>query len=227
MRVVETCDSHQFEPYCGIGINVELATKLFVAGKSIAPALTHVKLTQPGSVKLFETLVKGLYGSLLGLIESDRTTCQDFDYKIHINNWVKAGAFDEEMRGYAETVDCVSHVATYYSEPSTCYGALYYYLEVCDLTDPMVSNSTKSCHLDAMFKRVKTGEDVVKFLELLVQNNQIMSIWRHILSDGFINLNSDVDGRKVVEQFLRNRPEAKEMALILERLGLWRREVWR
>jgi hypothetical protein len=87
----------------------------------------------------------------------------------------------------------------------------------------MVSNSTKSCHLDAMFKRVKTGEDVVKFLELLVQNHQIMSIWRHIFSYGFVNLNSDVNGRELVDQFLRHRPEAEEMALILERLGLWKR----
>lgn len=223
MQVIEKFDSDQFEPYRSISVDVELATKLFVAGKSIAPALTHVKLEQPGTVELFETLVKGLYGSLIGLIESDHTTCQQFGYKMHINNWVKAGAFDEEMRRYAETVDCVPHVATHWSEPSNCYGTLYYYLEVCDLTDPMVSNSTKSCHLDAMFKRVKTGEDVVKFLELLVQNNQIMSIWRHIFSYGFVNLNSDVNGRELVDQFLRHRPEAEEMALILERLGLWKR----
>ena len=223
MRAVETFDSDQFEPYRGIGVDVALATKLFVAGKSIAPALTHVKLEQPGSVKLFETLVKAHYGSLIGLIESDHTTCQQFGYKMHISNWVKAGAFDEEMRGYAETVDCVSHVATYRSEPSNCYGALYYYLEVCDLTDPMVSNSTKSCHLDAMFNRVKTGEDVVKFLELLVQNHQVMSIWRRIFSHGFVNLNSDVNGHELVDQFLRNRPEAEEMARTLERLRLWKR----
>lgn len=223
MRVVETFDNDRFEPYRGIGVNVELATKLFTAGKSIAPALDRVHLEQSGSVRLFEALVKEHYGSLIGLIESDHTTCQNFDYKVRINNWVKAGAFDEEMRRYAETVGCVSHVATHWSEPSNCYGALYYYLEVCDLTDPTVSDSTKSCHLDAMFKRVKTGEDVVKFLELLVQNNQIMSIWRHIFSYGFVNLNSDVNGHELVDQFLRHRPEAEEMARTLERLGLWKR----
>ena len=223
MRVVETFDSDRFEPYRGIGVDVELATKLFVAVKSIAPALTHVKLEQPGTVELFETLIKGLYGSLIGLIESDHTTCQDFDYKVHINNWVQAGAFDEEMRGYAEATDCVSHITTYHSEPSNCYGALYYYLEVCDLTNPMVSNSTKSCHLDAMSKRVKTGEDVVKFLTLLVQNPQVMGIWRRILSDGFVNLNSDMNGRELVDQFLRHQPEAEGMARTLERLGIWKR----
>ena len=223
MRVVETFDSDRFEPYRGIGVDVELATKLFVAGKSIAPALTHVKLEQPGTVELFETLIKGLYGSLIGLIESDHTTCQQFGYKMHINNWVKAGAFDEEMRRYAEAADCVAHVATYHSEPSNCYGALYYYLEVCDLTNPMVSNSTKSCHLEAMSKRVKTGEDVVKFLTLLVQNPQVMGIWRRILHYDFVNLNSDVNGRELVDQFLRHQPEAEEMVRTLERLGIWKR----
>ena len=174
-------------------------------------------------MRLFEALVQEHYGSLIGLIESDHTTCQNFDYQVHINKWVKAGAFDEEMREYAETVDCVSHVATYQSEPSNCYGALYYYLEVCDLTDPMVSNSTKSCHLDAMFNRVKTGEDVVKFLELLVQNHQVMSIWRRIFSHGFVNLSPDIDDSELVDQFLRHRPEAEEIAHTLERLGLWKR----
>lgn len=39
MKVIDTFDANVFEPYRELGMDVGLATRLAVAGKSIAPSL--------------------------------------------------------------------------------------------------------------------------------------------------------------------------------------------
>ena len=39
MKVIDTFDANVFEPYRELGLDVDLATRLAVAGKSIAPSL--------------------------------------------------------------------------------------------------------------------------------------------------------------------------------------------
>ena len=49
MKVIDTFDTNVFEPYLRLGIDMELAVKLLVAGKSIAPALYKANVWQVGA----------------------------------------------------------------------------------------------------------------------------------------------------------------------------------
>ena len=220
MKVIDTFDTNVFEPYLRLGIDMELAVKLLVAGKSIAPALYKANVWQVGAVELLEDLIKTYFGSLKDFIESDYETYKVTQHHRKVGDWVKAGAFAEELREYAEATGCESHMATSKKTKSTCYGALFYYLQKCDLTDPMVSESTHLCHLDAMIDRVTTREALDKFLNLLAQNEHSITIWHRILDNGFRYLHSGTNGYKVARQFLSERPELEDMRKSLQMLGL-------
>ena len=227
MKVIDTFDTNVFEPYERLGIDMELAVKLLVAGKSIAPALYKANVWQVGAVALLEDLIQTYFGSLKGFIESDYETYKVTQHHRKVGDWVKAGAFAEEMHQYAEATQCASHMATSKKTQSTCYGALFYYLQKCDLTDPMVSNSTNLCHLDAMVDRVTTREALDRFLYLLAQNEHSITIWYRILDNGFRYLHPGTNGYKVVDRFLHERPELGDMLNSLQMLGLveWESEV--
>lgn len=227
MKVIGTFDTEIFEPYRRLGIDMELAVKLAVAGKSIAPSLYKADVWQLGAVELLQDLIKTHFGSLKGFIESDYKTYKEAYSHRKVGDWVKAGAFAEEMRGYAEATKCESHMATSKKTKSTCYGALFYYLEKCDLTDPMVSESTNLCHLDAMVDRVTTREALDRFLHLLAQNEHSITIWHRIVTNGFRYLHPGTNGYKVVDRFLRERPELEDMRKSLQMLGVveWEPEV--
>lgn len=227
MKVIDTFDTNVFEPYLRLGIDMELAVKLLVAGKSIAPALYKANVWQVGAVELLEGLIQTYFGSLKGFIESDYEAYKVTQHHRKVGDWVKAGAFAEELRQYAEATECESHMATSKKSKSTCYGALFYYLPKCDLTDPMVSNSTNLCHLDAMVDRVATREALDRFLNLLAQNEYSITIWYRILTKRFPSLRPGTNGYKVVQQFLRERPELGDMLHSLQMLGVveWEPEV--
>ena len=227
MKVIDTFDTNVFEPYLRLGIDMELAVKLLVAGKSIAPALYKANVWQVGAVELLEDLIQTNFGSLKGFIESDYEAYKVTQHHRKVGDWVKAGAFAEEMHQYAEATQCESHIVTSKKSKSTCYGALFYYLQKCDLTDPMVSNSTNLCHLDAMIDRVATREALNRFLNLLVQNERSITIWHRILDNGFRYLHPGTNGYKVAHQFLYERPELEDMRKSLQMLGLveWESEV--
>lgn len=220
MRVIDTFDTDVFEPYRRLGIDIDLAVKLAVAGKSIAPSLYKADVWQLGAVELLEDLIKTHFGSLKGFIESDYKTYKEAYSHRKVGDWVKAGAFAEEMRGYAEATKCESHMATSKKTQSTCYGALFYYLEKCDLTDPMVSESTHLCHLDAMVDRVTTREALDRFLHLLAKSESCITIWHCIVTDGFRYLHPGTNGYKVVDRFLREQPELGDMLNSLQMLGV-------
>ena len=220
MKVIDTFDTNVFEPYLRLGIDMELAVKLLVAGKSIAPALYKANVWQVGAVELLEDLIQTYFGSLKGFIESDYETYKVTQHHRKVGDWVKAGAFAEELREYAEATQCEFHIATSKKSKSTCYGALFFYLENCDLTDPMVSNSTNLCHLDAMVDRVTTREALDRFLNLLAQNEHSIEIWCRILTKRFPSLHPGTNGYKVVQQFLHERPELGDMLHSLQMLGV-------
>ena len=165
--------------------------------------------------------------SLKGFIESDYKAYQTAERQRAVGDWVKAGAFAEEMQGYAKATQCMSHQATHKKSKSTCYGALFYYLQKCDVTDPMVSESTNLCHLDAMVDRVTTREALDRFLHLLAQNEHSITIWYRILDHGFRYLHPGTNGYKVARQFLSERPELEDMRKSLQMLGVveWEPEV--
>lgn len=117
-----------------------------------------------------------------GFIESDYKAYQTAERQRSVGNWVKAGAFAEEMRECAEATQCMSHQATHKKGPSTCYGALFYYLENCELTDPMISKSTNLCHLDAMRKRVDSAEAFERFKQLAEKADSPGLVW-HIVDE--------------------------------------------
>lgn len=227
MKVIDTFDTNVFEPYLRLGIDMELAVKLLVAGKSITPALYKANVWQVGAVELLEDLVKTYFGSLKGFIESDYEAYKVTQHHRKVGDWVKAGAFAEELREYAEATQCESHMAASMKRKSTCYGTLFYYLQKCDLTDPMVSNSTNLCHLDAMVDRVTTREALDRFLNLLAQNEHSIEIWCRILTKRFPSLHPGTNGYKVVQQFLHERPELGDMLHSLQMLGVveWESEV--
>lgn len=227
MRVVETFDLSIFEQLRALGVDVDLAIKLAVAGKSLAESLYAVELEGTEAISLFESFVKGQFGGLKGLIESDLSCYNTPHGYPQVNRWVKAGAFAEEMHQYAEATGCMSHQATHKKSKSTCYGTLFYYLENCDLTDPMVSNSTNLCHLDAMVDRVTTREALDRFLNLLAQNEHSIEIWYRILTKRFSSLHPGTNGYKVAQQFLHERPELGDMLHSLQMLGVieWESEV--
>lgn len=227
MKVIDTFDTDVFEPYRRLGIDMELAVKLAVAGKSIAPSLYKADVWQLGAVELLEDLIRTHFGSLKAFIESDCETYKEAYSHRKVGDWIKAGAFAKEMQGYAEATKCESHMATSKKTKSTCYGALFYYLEKCDLTDPMVSNSTNLCHLDAMVDRVTTREALDRFLNLLAKSESCITIWCRIVTNGFRYLHPGTNGYKVVDRFLRERPELGDMLNSLQMLGVveWEPEV--
>ena len=227
MKVIDTFDTEMFEPYRRLGIDMELAVKLAVAGKSIAPSLYKVDIWQVGAVALLEDLIRTHFGSLKAFIESDYEVYKGTYQRRKVGEWVKAGAFAEEMQGYAEATKCESHMATSKKTQSTCYGALFYYLQKCDLTDPMVSESTNLCHLDAMVDRVTTREALNRFLNLLAKSESCITIWHRIVTNGFRYLHPGTNGYKVVDRFLRERPELGDMLNSLQLLGVveWEPEV--
>ena len=227
MRVVETFDLSIFEQLRDMGANVDLAIKLAVADKSLAESLYTVELIGADAIRLFESFVKDQFGGLRDLIESDLDAYNTPMRQAQINRWVQAGAFAEELHGYALATQCQSHGATRNKVKSTCYGTLFTHLETCDLTDPMVSESTNLCHLDAMVDRVTTREALDKFLNLLAQNDHSITVWHRILDRGFRSLHPGTNGYKVARQFLSERPELEDMRKSLQMLGLveWEPEV--
>ncbi len=227
MRVVETFDLSIFEQLRDAGADVDLAIKLAVAGKSLAESLYAVNLQGTEALGVFESFVKGQFGGLKGLIESDLSRYNTPNGYPQVNRWVKAGAFEGELRQYALATQCQSHGATRNKTKSTCYGTLFAYLEVSDLTDPVVSTSTHLCHLDAMVDRVTTREALDKFLKLLVATSRTKAIQNRIFSNGFPNLGSDVEWRSIVEEALYERDlstfevDYPACALALQSLGLY------
>lgn len=225
MRVVETFDMSIFERLRALGAGVDLAIKLAVAGKSLAESLYTVNLQRTEAISLFESFVKGQFGGLRGLIESDTDAYNTPMRQAQINRWVKAGTFAEELREYALATQCQSHGATRNKTKSTCYGTLFAYLEVSDLTDPVVSTSTNLCHLDAMVDRVTTREALDKFLKLLVATPKTGAIQNRIFSKGFPNL--AIDWRPIMEEALYGRDlstfetDYPECTLALKSLGLY------
>ena len=226
MRVVETFDMSIFEQLRALGADVDLAIKLAVAGKSLAESLYTVNLQGTEATHLFESFVKGQFGGLRGLIESDTDAYNTPTRQAQINRWVKAGTFAEELREYALATQCQSHGATRNKTKSTCYGTLFAYLEVSDLTDPVVSTSTNLCHLDAMVDRVTTREGLIKFLDLLVQNRHARGVQERVLSKGFPNLDRHIAWYSIVEETLYTRnvktfkAENPSLTLALRSLGL-------
>jgi len=226
MKTIEVFDAGIFEPYRALGIDVDKMTKLAVAGKSIVFELYRVKLNTALEAQLFETLVKEQFGSLKGLIEAEYSLYSSVPGRQVVKDWVRAGAFAEELRAYALTTQCHTHKATNQKTKSTCYGALHAYLEVCDLTDPMVSTTQNICHLDAMIKRVTTREGLIKFLDLLVQNRHARGVQERVLSKGFPNLDPHIAWYRITESMLYERnvkafeAENPNLTLGLRSLGL-------
>ena len=159
------------------------------------------------------------------MIKSDMDAYNTPASQSSVNRWVKSGAFDEELRRYALATQRQSHGATRNKFKSNCYGALFAYLEVCDLTDPLVSESTNLCHLDAMVDRVTTREALDKFLKLLVATPKTGAIQNRIFSKGFPNL--AIDWRPIMEEALYERDlstfetDYPECTLALKSLGLY------
>ena len=224
MKTIEVFDAGIFEPYRALGIDVDKMTKLAVAGKSIVFELYRAELNTALEAQLFETLVKDQFGSLKGLIEAEYSLYNTMVGRRVVKDWVRAGAFGEELRAYALTTQCHTHKATNQKTKSTCYGALHAYLEVCDLTDPMVSKTQNICHLDAMIKRVTTREELIKFLDLLVQNRHATGVQERVLSKGFPNLDRHVAWYRITESMLYERNvkafEAENPSLTLALLSL-------
>lgn len=227
MKVMETFDLSIFEQLRALGAEVDLAIKLAVAGKSLATSLYAVELLGSEAIRLFESFVKEQFGGLRGLIESDMDAYNTPTRQNQVNRWVKSGAFDDELHRYALATQRQSHGATRNKFKSNCYGALFAYLEVCELTDPIVSTSTNLCHLDAMVDRVTTREALDKFLKLLVATPKTGAIQNRIFSKGFPNLDSDLDWRPIMEEALYQRDlstfetDYPECALALKSLGLY------
>lgn len=225
MRVVETFDLSIFEQLRDAGAEVDLAIKLAVAGKPLAESLYAVELEGVEAIGLFESFVKDQFGGLIGLIESDKASYNAEMGQAQVRRWVQAGAFDDELRRYALTTQRQSHGATRNKFKSNCYGALFAYLEVCDLTDPMVSESTNLCHLDAMVDRVTTREALDKFLKLLVATPKTGAIQNRIFDKGFPNL--AIDWRPIMEEALYQRDlstfevDYPVCTLALKSLGLY------
>ncbi len=226
MKTIEVFNTEQFEPYHALGLDVDKMTKLVVAGKSIVFELYRVKLNTALQAQLLEALVKDQFGSLKGLIEAEYSLYSSVPGRQVVKDWVRAGAFAEELRAYALTTQCHTHKATNQKTKSTCYGALHAYLEVCDLTDPMVSKTQNICHLDAMIKRVTTREGLIKFLDLLVQNRHARGVQERVLSKGFPNLDRHIAWYPIVEETLYTRnvkdfeAENPSLTLGLRSLGL-------
>lgn len=226
MKTIEVFDTKQFEPLRAIGVDVTQIVKLAVAGQPIALPLYKVKLQNAEGAQVFETFVKEQFGSLKGLIEAEYSLYTSQVGRRVVKDWVRAGAFGEELRAYALTTQCHTHKATNQKTKSTCYGALHAYLEVCDLTDPMVSTTQNICHLDAMIKRVTTREGLIKFLDLLVQNRHARGVQERVLSKGFPNLDRHIAWYPIVEETLYTRnvktfkAENPSLALALQSLGL-------
>lgn len=226
MKTIDVFNAEQFEPYRALGLDVDKMTKLVVAGKTIVFELYRVKLNTALQAQLFEALVKDQFGSLKGLIEAEYSLYTSQVGRGVVKDWVRAGAFAEELRAYALTTQCHTHKATNQKTKSTCYGALHAYLEVCDLTDPMVSTTQNICHLDAMVKRVTTREGLVKFLDLLVQNRGAAGVQERVLSKGFPNLDRHIAWYPIVEATLYTRnvktfeAENPSLTLALQSLGL-------
>lgn len=206
---------------------MDSAIKLAVAGKSLAESLYAVELVGAEAVRLFESFVNDQFGGLRGLIESDMDAYNTPTSQSSVNCWIKSGAFDGELRRYALASGRQSHGATRNKFKSNCYGALFTYLENCDLTDPLVSESTNLCHLDAMVDRVTTREALDKFLKLLVATPKTGAIQNRIFSKGFPNLDSDLDWRPIMEEVLYERDlstfetDYPECTLALKSLGLY------
>lgn len=227
MKVMETFDLSIFERLRDAGAEVDLAIKLAVAGKSLAESLYAVELVGAEAIGVLESFVKDRFGGLRGLIESDMDAYNTPANQSSVNRWVQAGAFDEELHRYALASGRQSHGATRNKFKSNCYGALFAYLEVCDLTDPLVSESTNLCHLDAMVDRVTTREALDKFLKLLVATPKTGAIQNRIFSKGFPNLDSDLDWRPIMEEVLYERDlstfetDYPECTLALKSLGVY------
>lgn len=225
MRVVETFDLRIFERLRALGAGVDLAIKLAVAGKPLAESLYAVELEGTEAIRLFESFVKDQFGGLRGLIESDMDAYNTPANQSSVNRWVQAGAFDEELHRYALATQRQSHGATRNKFKSNCYGALFTYLENCELTDPLVSESTNLCHLDAMVDRVTTRETLDKFLKLLVATPKTGAIQNRIFGKGFPNLT--IDWRPVMEEALYDRDlstfetDYPKCTLALKSLGLY------
>ena len=185
MKIMETFDLGIFEQLRDLGAGVDLAIKLAVAGKSLAESLYAVELEGTEAIRLFESFVKDQFGGLRGLIESDMDAYNTPASQSSVKCWVKSGAFDEELRRYALATQRQSHGATRNKFKSNCYGVLFAYLEVSDLTDPLVSESTNLRHLDAMVDRVTTREALDKFLKLLVATPKTGAIQNRIFGKGF------------------------------------------
>lgn len=226
MKTIEVFDTKQFEPLRAIGADVDHIVKLAVAGKSITLPLYKVKLQDAKGAQVFETFVKEQFGSLKGLIEAEYSLYSSVPGRQVVKDWVRAGAFAEELRAYALTTGCHTHKATNQKTKSTCYGALHAYLEICDLTDPMVSKTQNICHLDAMIKRVTTREELIKFLDLLVQNRHARGVQERVLSKGFPNLDRHIAWYRITESMLYERnvkafeAENPNLTLGLRSLGL-------
>ena len=226
MKTIEVFDMTQFESLRAIGADVTQIVKLAVAGQSIALPLYKVKLQDAKGAQVFETFVKEQFGSLKGLIEAEYSLYSSVPGRQVVKDWVRAGAFAEELRAYALTTQCHTHKATNQKTKSTCYGALHAYLEICDLTDPMVSTTQNICHLDAMIKRVTTREGLIKFLDLLVQNRHAAGVQERVLSKGFPNLDRHIAWYPLVEETLYTRnveafeAENPNLTLGLRSLGL-------
>lgn len=184
-----------------------------------------VELEGTETIRLFESFVKDQFGGLSGLIKSDMDAYNTPASQSSVNRWVQAGTFDEELRRYALASGRQSHGATRNKFKSNCYGALFAYLEVSDLTDPLVSESTNLCHLDAMVDRVTTREALDKFLKLLVATPKTGTIQNRIFGKGFPNLT--INWRPIMEEALYERDlstfetDYPECALALKSLGLY------
>lgn len=215
MKVMETFDLSIFEQLRDLGADVDSAIKLAVAGKSLAESLYAVMLGGAEAICLFESVVKEQFGGLRGLIESDMDAYDTPASQSSVNRWVKSGVFEGELRQYALASGRQSHGATRNKFKSNCYGALFAYLEVCDLTDPLVSESTNLCHLDAMVDRVITREALDKFLKLLVATPKTGALQNRIFSKGFPNLDSDLDWRPIMEEALYERDLSTLRRIIL------------
>lgn len=226
MKTIEVFDTTQFESLRAIGADVDHMIKLAVAGKSIVWPLYRIELYDAEGAQVFETFVKEQFGSLKGLIEAEYSLYSSVPGRQVVKDWVRAGAFAEELRAYALTTQCHTHKATGQKTKSTCYGALKAYLEVCDLTDPMVSTTQNICHLDAMIKRVTTREELIKFLDLLVQNREAAGVRERVLSKGFPNLDRHIAWYRITESMLYERnvkafeAENPNLTLGLRSLGL-------
>lgn len=225
MRVIETFDLSIFEQLRDLGADVELAIKLAVAGKSLAESLYAAELEGTEAIRLFESFVKEQFGGLRGLIESDMDAYNTPASQSSVNRWVKSGIFDDELHRYALATQRQSHGATRNKFKSNCYGALFTYLENCELTDPIVSTSTNLCHLDAMVDRVTTREALDRFLKLLVATPKTGAIQNRIFGKGFPNL--AMDWRPIMEEALYERDlstferDYPECTLALKSLGLY------